>query len=114
MIFFRSHQLKFSYEVINKNLPDCFNKMITQLHGETHQHNTRQIQNYTTPRVHHVFAEKCLRYCMPRILNTTINLITDKIATHSLRGFVAYVKVFFLNQYSLFCFIQSCYVCERT
>ena len=111
---FRSHQLKFCYEIIQKRLPDYFNQMITQLRGETHGHNTRQRGSYVTTRVRHVFAEKCLRYCIPRILNTTINLITDKIDTHSFRGFSVYVKQFYLKQYSLLCMIQNCYVCNHT
>ena len=47
------------------------------------------------------------------ILNNTNTHIIDKIYTHSLAGFINYVKIYLLNKYSYQCTIPNCYVCPQ-
>ena len=77
-----THQLlNFCYDLINKNLPAYFNNMYSLLQTITyhHNHNIRQRKKHSLPLVKHVFARKCMRFCIPDILNKTSNMITDKI-----------------------------------
>ena len=105
-------QLKFCFKLVNNLLPEYF-KCITPIrHQEIHQHRTRNRDNFNSHRVAHVFAEKCIRFSVPHLLNDTCRSITDKIYTHSFNGFVKYVKHHFLNNYSDHCSIRRCYVCQ--
>ena len=40
-----------------------------------------------THRVSYSFAEKCVRYNLPKLVNDTSSLVFDKLFTHSLDGF---------------------------
>ena len=108
-----THQLlNFCYDLINKNLPAYFNNMSSLLQPITYHHNIRQRKKYSLPLVKHVFARKCMRFCIPDILNKTSNMITDKIKTHSRKGFTAYIKLFLINKYDPICSTPNCYICS--
>ena len=67
-----THQvLNFCYNIINKNLPAYFNNMSSLLQTITYHHNIRQRKKYSLPIVKHVFSRKCMRFCIPDILNKT-------------------------------------------
>ena len=53
-----------------------------------------------------------MRFCIPNILNKTSNMITDKIKTHSRKGYTAYTKLFFINKYDPICSTPNCYICS--
>ena len=61
----------------------------------THTHDTRNKEGFHAWKVSHVFAEKCIRFSVPHILNNTNTHIIDKIYTHSLAGFIIYAKYTF-------------------
>ena len=106
-----THQLlNYCYDLINKNLPSYFRNMCSSLQPITYQHNIRQRKKYSLPLVKHVFARKCMRFCIPDILNKTSNMITDKIKTHSRKGHKAYIKFFLINKYDPICSTQNCYI----
>ena len=53
-----------------------------------------------------------MRFCIPEILNKTSNMITDKIQTHSRKGFTAYIKLFLINKYDPICSTPNCHICS--
>ena len=108
-----THQLlNFCYDLINKNLPAYFNNMSSLLQTITYHHNIRQRKKYSLPLAKHVFARKCMRFCIPDILIKASNMITVKIKTHSRKGFTAYIKLFLMNKYDPICSTPNCYICS--
>ena len=67
------------------------------LQQTTHPYNTRT-QAYIIPRIHHVFAEKCIRHQLPGLLNTTPTFSLDKVNMQSETGYTSYLKKI-LNKY---------------
>ena len=63
-----------------------------------------------THRALHMFAEKCLRYNVIRVVNNSPLCILDKLNTHSLTGFANYAKHIFIQKYQDKCKIQNCYI----
>ena len=59
---------------------------------EIHHHNTRQADELHTHRALHMFEEKCLRYNLIRVVNSSALCILNKLNTHSLTGFANYAK----------------------
>ena len=88
---FKLQLLTFYFDLINNNLPAYFIKMSSLLQPVIYHHNIRQKINYSIARVKHVFAKKCMRFCIPDILNKSNSIITDKINTHSRKGFTIYL-----------------------
>ena len=81
---FKLQLLTFCFDLINNNLPAYFINMSSLLQPVIYHHNIRQKINYSVARVKHVFAKKCMRFCIPDILNKSSSLITDKFY-HMLR-----------------------------
>ena len=111
---FTLNQLKFCFKLINNKSPDYFENMNLVKCSDIHRHDTRKKNRFHTWKVSHVFAEKCIRFSVPHILNNTNTDIIDKIYTHSLAGFINYVKIYLLNKYSYQCTILNCYVCPQS
>ena len=107
---FKFQLLTFCFDLINKNSPAYFINMSSLLQPVIYHHNIRQKRNYSVARVKHVFAKKCMRFCIPDILNNSSSLITDKIKTHSRKGFLVYLKCFLVNEYNSMCLIPAIYV----
>ena len=93
--------------------------MSSLLQPVIYHHNIRQKINYSATLVKHVFAQKCMRFCIPDILNKSSSIITDKIKTHSRKGFLVYLKCFLVNAYNsiilfntklLYMFKNCCFV----
>ena len=79
-----------------------------------HDYNTRIKNNIRNVKVEHEFAKKCIRYNIPITINSTSDVILDKIKTHSISGFTQYIKNHLVNQYSVNCQIADCYVCNHS
>ena len=103
----------FCFDLINNNLPAYFINMSSLLQPVIYHHNIRQKRNYSVARVKHVFAQKCMRFCIPDILNKSSSIITDKIKTHSRKRFSVYLKCFLVNAYNSLCLIPNCYICSK-
>ena len=71
---FKFQLLTFCYDLINKNLPAYFINMSFHLQPKSYHHNIKQKQNYSTARVKHAFAQKCMRFCIPDILNQSSSI----------------------------------------
>ena len=110
---FKLQLLTFWFDLINNNLPANFINMSSLLQPVIYHHSIRQKRNYLVARVKHVFAQKCMRFWIPDISNKSSSLITDKIKTHSRKGFSVYLKCFLVNAYSSICLIPSCYICPK-
>ena len=57
-------------------------------------------------------VKQCIRYELIHYLNELPNIITDKVHTHSSKGFSLYIKQYLLNPYENSCRIPNCYVCN--
>ena len=103
--------LKFYYKFKKDNLPHYFRDIVSFSSG--HQYFTRgqNKPNYTYCRTSH--AKHSIRNYLPAFLNSTPNIITDKIDTHSLKGFSNYCKVYYISRYQDCCNIANCYVCSQ-
>ena len=60
-----------------------------------------------------LIAKKNIRIKIPSTYNTTPNSIEEKIYSHSITGFSAYVKQYYIAHYSYECVIQDCFICKR-
>ena len=58
-----------------------------------------------------MFAEKCIRYNLIRVVNNSPLCILNKLNTHSLTGFANYAKHIFIQKYHDNCTIQNCCTC---
>ncbi len=59
-------------------------------------------------------AKKCIRYNIPNTVNNIATNIIDKIYTHSMQGFMGYVKQSLLQFYQQSCTITNCYIYSRS
>ena len=111
---FKLQLLTFCFDLIHNNLPAYFINMSSLLQPVIYHHNNiRQKKNYSVARIKHVFAQKCMRFCIPDILNKSSSIITDKIKTHSRKGFSVYLKCCLVNAYNSICLIPNCYICSK-
>ena len=106
-------ELKFYYKYRHNLLPGYLLELPFQLNTSTHSYATRQQLNIHQPLVKHEYAKKSLRFDLPRIVNSTPDLILDKIFTHSLDGYSWYIKQYIIGTYKDRCTIENCYICSR-
>ena len=77
-----------------------------------HSYNTRHRNEPRLPVPRTALAKKTVRYYLPSFINSMPTVITDKIDTHSEKGFAHYAKITLINDYSSVCNIRNCYVCN--
>ena len=83
----------FKYE--HNLLPKYFDVFNVRLNSEIHAHNTRNQHKLRIPFVKHNFATACVRYQLPKTVNSMPRSITDKVHTHSFNGFSTYANLYF-------------------
>ena len=110
---FKLQLLTFCFDLINNNSTAYFINMSSLLQPVIYHYNIRQKTNYSIAQVKHVFAQKCMRFCIPDILNKSSCIITDKTKTHSRKGFSVYLKCFLVNEYNSICLTPNCYICAK-
>ena len=103
-------QLKKFYKLTQNNLPAYFNSFLIRRQHNIHEHLTRNRHMLVTAKVHHKFAEKCIRYSVFKTVNDTPTQIIDKMYTHSLQGVANYSKNLLINEYDVRCCIRDCYI----
>ena len=103
--------LKLYYNMINNKLPAEHFRL--QLPCLSYGHQTYNIRNskYQLPKIQHEYAKGMIAYTLPKVINSTSNMIIDKIYTHSLYGFSLYIKHSFMNSYKYECNLANCYIC---
>ena len=98
-------------------LPEYFSSDNTEFNivpNSVHNNNTRQGNSLHILRTNHKFADKCIRFSVPKTINDTPNNIKEKVNSHSLQGFSKYIKIMYLQKYSDTCNIHNCYICNKT
>ena len=106
------HAYKFCYKLENNVLPLYFHANLFTKNSTIHRHNTRTSSAFHLPLVKHEFAKNSIQYIIPLAFNDCPYQIKSKIYTHSLHGFIMYIKRFFNVSYSETCSIPNCYVCQ--
>ena len=104
------NELKFLYKLENEMLPEKVASLFQK--ASTSRYNLRRQNKYIVPRVKHKFAEKCLRVSIPLLAQTISAVILDKMYTHSFKGFLKYVKLYYMRNYAHTCNIPNCYICR--
>ena len=103
--------LKFYYKLQKNTLPHYLQNMINE-NAPQHSYNTRN-RSSSLPTSVRVSSSKCVRLYMPRFIDKTPILITQKTETHSPKGFSNYAKIYYLGLYKTECLIENCYICNR-
>ena len=104
---YRLQLLKCYFKYEHNSLPKYFDVFNLRLNSEIHAHNTTNQHKLRIPFVKHIFAKSCVRYHLPKTVNSMPRSITYKVHTHSFNGFSTYVKLIFLDTYATDCYITS-------
>lgn len=103
----------FYFRLLHKSLPQYFQETFSLVRQQDiHTHNTRNQLALLIPRVSHRFAEHCIRFYLPNLLNENETCILDKVNTHSQNGFSMYIKIYLIKCYQMHCEIENCYICN--
>ena len=109
---YRLQLLKCYFKYQHNSLLKYFDVFNLRLNSEIHAHNTKNQHKLRIPFVKQNLDRACVRYQLPKTVNTMPRSITDKEHTHSFNGFSTYVKIIFLDTYTTDCKITNCYVCS--
>ena len=103
--------LKFYYKVKKNKAPVYFESYKILSQEDIHDRDTRfnHLININVTRI--PLQQKCLRNYLPSALKSTPPNILDKMSTHSYKGFSNYTKDRYIDDYSMVCLIQNCYIC---
>lgn len=108
---FRLNCLKTYHNFLNNKVPNYIHNIL-KTQRTTHGHDTR-LRNQPLPIVTRtVAAQKRLRAFMPKCIINTDQIVKAKLFTHSLQGFAAYFKKFYIGKYKTYCDIPNCYICN--
>ena len=105
-------ELIFFHKFKNTNLPTYFQNDYLNLMASSSTHSTRHSNILIYPRFRHEYMRKHLKYSLTKTVNESPAIITDKATTHSMKGYINYIKKNILSEYSDQCTIQNCYTCN--
>ena len=105
--------LKFYYQYCHGQLLFYLQSFVFKQRMDMHQYNTRNKRALNVARVKTKVAENSLKNITPKIVYDTPEIILDKIFSHSLHGFVDYVKQYYISLYTYDCSIRNCFVCNN-
>ena len=100
-------ELKFYHKLINRQLPKYFESFVYQTNLDLHKYNTRRGHRLHIPRINHAFAQLNIRHSVIQTVNSIPDNVSDKIRTHSLKGFSTYAKNYFISKYETTCEIAN-------
>ncbi len=104
------NKLKFFYKLVNNMLPPYFwQYMFTANTSATRSKDPFQMM---TPKTA-VFTET-IRFSLPTLLQHTPPLIKAKAQTHSMDGFINYIKKTMWDKYEALCRRNNCFTCRST
>ena len=109
---YRINLLKLFYQHYHTRLPFYLQQFDFKPRSEIHLYDTRNKLMLCTNKTKTLLAQNSVRNCIPQLINNTSLLIIEKIYTHSLHGFVTYVKNKYISQYTVECTIPNCYICR--
>ena len=104
--------LKFYFQYCHSQLPSYLQSFAYTFRMYIHEYNTRNKTALNTGQVRIKAAQNSIRNMTSKIVNTTPDIIINKIFTHSLHGFTTYVKQYYIAEYSFECSRNNCYVCN--
>ena len=104
--------LKFYFQYCHSQLPSYLQSFAYTFRMDIHEYNTRNKTALNTGQVRIKAAQNSIRNMTSKIVNTTPDIIINKIFTHSLHGFTTYVKQYYIAEYSFECSRNNCYVCN--
>ncbi len=106
-------ELKFYYKIKHNKLPSYLQQLPLKPNSDFHSYATRSRNKIHLPRADHKYADYCIRYNLPKFINSMPNNIIDKVHTHSLAGFSKYAKNHFIQSYQELCTVPNCFICMR-
>ena len=77
---------------------------------DLHSYQTRSRFMLQINKTRTKLAETSIRYTLPKLVNDTTSVILEKIFSHSLQGFISYIKQYYISLYSFNCNIDNCYI----
>ena len=109
-LFAISH-LKLFFRYQQNELPGYFSNMFESIPREHNYQLRTQNKHFNQPNK--VSSKKCIRYHLPKLIQSLPNCITGKVHTHSYQSFINYAKQHILKNYPTECQIQNCYICTN-
>ena len=109
---FKMNMLKWYYRHQKKELPAYFTNFEIKSQKEIHDIDTRNKNHYAPPVPRMQCARKCLRNSISTVINSTPQIVLEKIKTHSFSGFCEYAKKNIITNYSEICLKEDCYSCN--
>ncbi len=103
-------ELKFYYKYKNNKLAHYLHNLPFKPNTNTHEHLTCIQHNIHQPKTNHVYAKYWVRFDVPSVINNSPKAILDEIDTHSLQGFIRYIKDYVLQSYQEICTVASYYI----
>ncbi len=105
-------ELKFYYKFKNIKLPHYLQNLRISPATDTHDYANRTKHNIQLMKTDHEYAKHCIHVNLPKVINSTLSEILDKIHSYSLQGFAGYIKLKCIKSYKETCSIVNCYICS--
>jgi len=103
------HGYKFCFKLEKGTLPTYFLSSFTKT-SEIHRYGMRR-NKFSIPVIRHDFAKCGIRYKISILFNNMVDIVKEKIYSHSFQGFKNYVKNRMIKDYPVECNIENCYIC---
>ena len=113
---YSAQEFRFVFKLEKRLLPKYFLNKSYLRHSDRHDYDTRNAQNFELLKSKHQFTSKSICYRVPEILNDENDSYSDilnKINTHSLSGYMKYIKMWYINSYKSECLEDDCYRCNK-
>ena len=108
---FNLNLLKFQFKLVNNTLPNYFPPIFAGIQPTQYiSLRNRDLVRFPSPNTRSSYYT--IRHFLPNFIEHMPKLITDKIITHSYKGFTNYAKMYFISGYSVECHDLNCYVCN--
>ena len=109
---FELNVLKLIYKYKNNILPFYVSQMFSD-YSVPHSYPLRATYVLNTPGSNTPSGEKCIRHYLTSVVNKLKSNILDKVSTHSLQGYVLYIKILTITEYKMECVQRNYYVCNN-
>ena len=109
----RMCELKFYHKYVNNSLPEYFLTNFISTNNDVHNRLTRNSDKLVVPVHRRQCFRSGLRFTIVKTVNESSDNVISKCSTHSLNSFSKYVKNKYINNYSLMCTRQNCYICQN-
>ena len=109
---FKLNALKLYHNFKNNKLPYFFQDMFAG--DPTHNYETRFSTNPNICAIKTSGAKQRIKYFLPKLLQNISPIISEKLDTHSLKGFSTYFKRHVISEYQSACNIVNCYICSSS